>query len=46
MYPGTTLPSAAAHPTRLYYDGAVLLAYGRRHPGRIQGSAQALTEGR
>jgi MFS family permease len=42
MYPGTTLPSAAARPARLYYGWAVLLVAAAAMVGTLPGRTQGL----
>jgi MFS family permease len=42
MYPGTTLPSVAARPTRLYYGWAVLLVAAAAMVGTLPGRTQGL----
>jgi MFS family permease len=42
MYPGTTLPSVAVRPTRLYYGWAVLLVAAAAMVGTLPGRTQGL----
>ena len=42
MYPGTTLPSAAVRPARLYYGWAVLLVAAAAMVGTLPGRTQGL----